>query len=69
MNREPIPFFLAAFNAALGGSPIPGEPEPPPRKELTDLDKDRIRKALEKRTRKEQKKHEQRERSAAGQRR
>ena len=65
MNK--IPLFLAAFNAALGGSPIPGEP--PPRKELTDHDRERIQKAIQKNQRKEQEKHEQRQRSAAGQRR
>ena len=61
-----IPLFLAVFAAALGGSPIP-EPRKP--KELTDLDRERIRKSIEKQTRKEQKRNEQRERSAAGQRR
>lgn len=62
MNK--IPLFLAAFNAALGRSPIPGpDLEPRKPKELTDLDRERIRKSIEKQTRKEQKRNEQRERS------
>lgn len=62
MNK--IPLFLAAFSAALGRSPIRGhDPEPRKPKELTPLDRERIRKSIEKQTRKEQKRNEQRQRS------
>lgn len=53
MNQ--IQTFLSAFNAALTRKPAPGA-ETRKRGPLTPLDRERIRKAIEKRTRKETRK-------------
>lgn len=67
-TTDPLQLFMAAFSAAAERKPIPAPPQVRTRnRELTDADKERIRKAILKNQRKEQKRNEQRERSKRGQ--